>query len=345
MPYLIRISSLALIISLFCFTTTAQTIIKVEDNPYENLGRKIGFKEDKLKNITFNQIESLPDSVFRTGSSDIFNGGTNGSVWWMKLKFTNERDTKVYLVLDYGNIDHIDIFYRDSLNHVRHIRSGTFGNSKSRTIVATEYIIELPREIRGNIKEVYVRMQSVNTLLVPVKLVNGIVLTKALQFKYFWQIIYIGIAISLFLFNFLMLALTRDRLYSLYIIRIFTLFYVYVLAYLNGYAHFFGDLVSQLVLIHAHVFAAAGFIATISFNSRFLDLKKQMPGSTKFFNLLTFLWLCILIISLWDVRAYTNRITQGMVFISSVAMFYTSVQSIKRLKKGKNPFMICYALA
>src|SRR5690606_29648556 len=151
-------------------------------------------------------------------------------------------------------------------------------------------------EIRGNIKEVYVRMQSVNTLLVPVKLVNGIVLTKALQFKYFWQIIYIGIAISLFLFNFLMLALTRDRLYSLYIIRIFTLFYVYVLAYLNGYAHFFGDLVSQLVLIHAHVFAAAGFIASISFNSRFLDLKKQMPGSTKFFNLLTFLWLCILII-------------------------------------------------
>lgn len=340
---MIRISAFILLLSLLSFTTRAQ-IIKVENNPYENLGKKIGFKEDKLKNSKFDQIESLPDTAFRTGESAVFNGGTFGKVWWMKLKFTNSPDTKVYLVLDYGNIDHIDIYYRDSLNKIGHIRSGTFSNSESRTFVATEYIFELPREIRGSIKEVYVRLQAVNTLLVPVKLVDGIVLAKALHVKYVWQIIYIGIAISLFLFNFLMLVLTRDRLYGLYIVRILTLFYVYVLAYMNGYAHFFNDLFGQFVLIHAHVFAAIGFIATIYFNNQFLDLKTLMPKSIKFFNTLKFLWLCILILSLWDTREFTNRATQILMFFSSVAVLYTSVRVMQRPQKIKNPFLICYAL-
>lgn len=341
---LIKALFFVLLFLLFSFKTVAQTLIKVENNPYQNLGKKIAFWEDKSKSLSFDEVESLPDSSFHTGKNDIFNGGTFGKVWWMKLRYTNDYDTKVYLVLDYGNIDHLDIYYRDTLDKVGHIRSGTFSSSASRAFVATEYIFQLPEEIRGSTREIYVRLQTMNTLLVPVKLVDGLVLAKALHNKYVWQIIYIGIAISLFLFNFVMLLITKDRLYGLYIIRIFTLFYVYVLAYLNGYAHFFSDLVSQRILIHAQGVAAVGFIATIYLNRRFLGLKKHMPQSIMFFNLLTLLWLGILVLSLWDNREFTNKASQVLFFLSSVAFLYTSIRSIRRMRGAKDLFIICYVL-
>jgi hypothetical protein len=211
----LKASILSYILLLFWSAAVAQDIIKVEDNLYQNLGKKIGFVEDTLKNFNFQQVESMPNAVFQASKNDVFNGGTVGKVWWMKLKYTCNPDTKVYLVLDYGNIDHIDIYYRDNQNRIGHIKSGTFSDSSSRTFVASEYIFQLPEDIRGDIKDVYVRLHTVNTLLAPVKLVDGMVLAKALHVKYAWQIIYLGASISLFLFNLLMLILTRDRQYAL----------------------------------------------------------------------------------------------------------------------------------
>lgn len=341
---MIRSLSVFVSIILFISNATAQEIINVNRNAYENLGQKIAFKKDIKDNLDFKQVEGMPETAFQTGKNDIFNAGTKGDVWWMKMKYTTKPGSITYLVLDYGNIDYIDIYYRDKQDSVNHIRSGTFASSSSRAYLSTEYIFALPENIRGNVKQIYVRVKATNTLLLPVKLVNGMVLAKALHNKYFWQIIYIGVAISLFLFNLLMLVLTGDRLYGLYIIRIVTLFGLYVLAYLNGYAHLLGDALGRFILIHAHVFAAIGFIATIYFNSLFLNLRKYMPGSIKYFNVLSLLWLVILVVSLWDLRAYTNRIAHILVFSTSVLILYSSLTVMRKQSVKMNPFLVCYTV-
>jgi signal transduction histidine kinase len=261
----------------------------------------------------------------------------------MKIRYTHPDDIKPYLVLGYGNIDYIDIYYRDSLNIIRNIKSGTFSDTDSRAFLATEYIFQLP-SLKKSPKEIYVRLKAVNTLIVPLKIVDGITLAKALFNKYIWQILYLGITFSVFLFNLFMLFSTRDNLYSLYMIRIFFLFYLYVIAYLNGYSNFFPNAVNQFILVHAQALAAIGFIATILFNNLFLSVKEYMPRSLKWFNGLLFLWVLILIFSFWDTRVYTNSFAHILVFITSAFILINSIRIIRKMPVKKNPFIVCYAL-
>ena len=328
---------------LHLYSCCAQNIIDVKSNTYRNLGEDIAIKEDRLGELSFEEVESLPDSSFRLGKTKVFNGGTKGHVWWMKIRYTHPDDIRPYLVLGYGNIDYIDIYYRDSLNNVQNIKSGTFSNSNSRAFLASEYIFQLP-SLGKSPKEIYIRLKAVNTLIVPLKIVDGITLAKALFNKYFWQVFYLGITFSLFLFNLFMLFSTRDRLYILYMIRIFFLFYLYVIAYLTGYSNFFPSVVNKFILVHAQAFAAVGFIATILFNNLFLSVKEYMPKSLKWFNGLLFLWGVIFVFSFWDTRIYTNSFAHILIFITSASIFFNSIRIIKRMKNGKNPFIICYAL-
>jgi signal transduction histidine kinase len=117
-----------------------------------------------------------------------------------------------------------------------------------------------------------------------------------------------------------------------------------VLLYLNGYAHFFSDAASQFILVHAHTFIAVGFIATIYFNNQFLNLKKHLPKSIPFFNFLVFMWICLLVVSLWDTRSLTNRAAQILVFVNSIAVLYVSLRIGKKLRETKNPFVLCYII-
>lgn len=341
---MIRVVHLLIFILFFCCNSIAQPVINVKGNKYENLGKKVAFKEDGSGNLSFEQVEALPDSTFKLGKTEIFNGGTKGKVWWMKIKYDHPIDIIPYLVLEYGNIDSIDIYYRESANKIGHIKSGTFSNSSSRAFISTEYIFELPN-LKHSPKDIYVRLKAVNTLIVPIKLVDGATLAKSLLDRYIWQILYIGIAFSLFLFNMFLLFSSRDRLYGLYMVRILFLFYLYLVAYLNGYSNLLPDSVNQFILIHAQAFAAIGFIATILFNNLFLSVKEYMPKSLKWFNVLMFLWAVILIMSLWDTREITNSFAQILIFITSVAILFNSIRIIRKLPKNKkNPFIIFYAL-
>ena len=341
----IKSTFITIILSVFCSVCISQTIINPENTYYKNLGKSIAYIEDVNKNLTFNEVENLREQAFKLGKNDIFNGGTEGKVWWLKLKYIDNKNNTPYLIFDYGNIDNIDIYYRDTLRNIKHISSGTFSKSDSRAFLSAEYVFKLP-DVGGHIKHIYIRAHAVNTLILPIKLTTDNILASSILPKYIWELFYTGIAISLLLFNLFMLVSTKDRLYGLYVIRIFFLFCIYVVAYLNGYANFLDKHLSQLILIHAHAFAAIGYIATILLNNSFLELKKYLPLSKRFFDVLILSWIIILFISLWDTRHITNRIVHILVLITSLMTFYTSVSIIKVKKHRRNDtFIIFYILA
>lgn len=335
----------ATILFLFSFyISSAQKIINPDKTKYENLGTYIGFYEDTTKNATFEAIKQLPGHAFKYGENSIFNGGTVGKVWWGKLKYTHQGTKSPYIIFEYSSIDSLDIFYKNEKGEFLHVSSGTFSKKQARAIVSSEFIYRLPHA-NGETKEVYIRAKSINTLILPIKFVNGDTLTESLIKKYIWQILYVGITLSIFLFNIYMLISTKDSIYALYIVRIIFLFYLYLLAYLNGYANFFGNSVNRFVLVHAQAFAAIGFIATIYFNNRFLSLKTRIPNSIKWFNLLIILWLTLLILSFWDTRAYTNRAAHILLFITSVSIISTSFMMLKKTRrKIEDRFLIIYLL-
>ncbi len=336
----------ALIVTILSFNICiAQLVINADNTSYRNLGREITYLEDSTGNLTFEDVSNMPENLFSKGKDEIFNGGTAGKTFWIKLSYQQAKEFSPFLVLGYGNVDFIDIYYSDSQNNIKHIQSGTFKEKDTRAFETAEFIFEL-NDVGGNVKEIYIRAKSVNTLLLPIKLTDYITLSKALIKKYLSQLFYVGITFSIFLFYLLMYISTKKGVYGFYLLRIFFLFYLYILAYLNSYAHFFNIQVGKFVLIHAQAFAALGFIATIYFDRAFLHLKEKKIRNRKWSNILITSWLFLLLLSCWDTRFYTNRIVHVLLLATSVLILYNCIRTIQQTRNDtQNRYLTFYLIA
>jgi signal transduction histidine kinase len=322
-----------------------QTVVDGESSSYKNLGKSITYIEDKTAKLTFDEVSKLPDSAYAEGDSEIFNGGTSGKTWWIKLRYRQNNSNPHFLVLGYGNVDFLDIYYKDTNSRVKHIKSGTFVPKDTRAFESSEFVYEI-NNIGGEVKEIYIRAKSVNTLLLPIKLTNHTTLTRALISKYTAQLFYVGIAFSIFLFYVFMYTSTKKKVYGFYLLRIFFLFYVYVLAYLNGYAHFFNIKISEIILIHAQAFAALGFIGTIYFDRAFLTIKGKQIRNKNWTKVLIVSWLALLVLSAWDTRVFTNRLTHVLLLATSATIIFNCIRTIKQTKyKSEDRYLIYYLLA
>lgn len=322
----------------------AQPVIRVEKQTFVNIGKAGYFWQDTLETTSFEKVAQFKPECFSKGKSAIFNGGTSGKVWWMKLRFKNNNQTTPYLFIDYANIDSITVFYRDERGMINQVSAGMFNLKQNDNILGTGYVFPL-KQVKTPIGEVYVRMRAMNTLLVPVKLVTESVLNHALFKAHSVQPIYMGIALMILIFHVFMYVVTRSKLFALYIARIILLYFIVMVCYLQGYGLLLGPSIARFILVHAHFFIAAGYIATILFNSYFLKLKRQLPQLNKFFKVLMFGWGLILICSLWDARSITNVLTHVLFLLTSLLFLFSSIKVIIiRGYAKKNPLIWCYVL-
>ncbi|GGH06378.1 7TM-DISM domain-containing protein [Pedobacter zeae] len=325
----------------FC---VAQPLIQVEKQSFVNVGKAGYFWQDTLKTTSFEKVAQLKAEDFSKGRSAIFNGGSSGKVWWMKLRFTENSPTTPYLFIDYANIDTINVFYRDESGRVNQINAGMFNLKENDNILGTGFVFPL-KQVKTPVGEVYVRMRAMNTLLVPVKLVTESVLNHGLFKAHSVQPIYIGIALMIVIFHVFMFAVTRSKLFALYIARIILLYFIVMVCYLQGYGLLLGVPIARFILVHAHFFIAVGYLVTILFNSYFLKLKRQLPQLDKFFKALMFGWGLILICSLWDARILTNILTHVLFLFTSLLFLFSSVKVIiVRGYAKNNPLIWCYVL-
>lgn len=322
----------------------AQPVILVEKQSFINVGKAGYFWQDSLGTTPFYKVEQLKPQRFFKGQSPIFNGGTRGKVWWMKLRFYQTAKTQAYLFIDHASIDSISLFYRDTLGTVKQIRSGMFDLQHKESILGTGYVFPL-QQVKGPVGEIYLRAHAMNTLLLPVKLVTEPVLNRALIREYSMQFIYLGIALMILIFHIFMFIITRSKLFSLYIARVILLYFISMAFYLQGYGLLLGHQAAKFIFLHAYVFIALGYISTILFNNHFLKIKRQLPQLHKVFNWIIAGWCLIIFFSLWDMRTFNNVLTQVLFLLTSILFLYSSIKVIViRGYARKNPLIWCYVM-
>ncbi|WP_316827992.1 7TM-DISM domain-containing protein [Pedobacter miscanthi] len=320
----------------------AQPVIQVEKQSFVNVGKSGYYWQDTLGNTPFEQVEQFKTGQFSKGTSSIFNGGTSGKVWWMKLRFKRNSQTLPYLFIGYANIDSIRLYYRDMQGKINTINSGMFNLQKSDATLGTGYVFPL-QQVKAPVGDIYIRMRAMNTLLVPVKLVTESVLNHALIKDYSMQLIYVGIALMILIFHAFMYIVTRSKLFALYMARVILLYFIVMVCYLQGYGLLLGQQVAGFILVHAHFFIALGYICTILFNRYFLKLKRQLPQLNNVFTALMIGWGMIMICSLWDARSITNALTQVLFLLTSLLFLFSSTQVIIVRGYAKNNLLIwCY---
>ncbi|WP_041536975.1 sensor histidine kinase [Pseudopedobacter saltans] len=310
------------------------------------LVNKVYSYPDRAGNLTVDDIVSLPQNQFRLNKGQVFNGGTKGDIWWLKIVYENPGNASAYLVFGYGNVDYLDIYYKNTQNKWVHIRSGTFGDYSSRAILSTEFIHKLPDLSTAAGNNIYVKAKSVNTLILPVKMESEEALTSILINKYIKEGLCIGIATFIFFINIFMYSLTRRKEYIYYLLRVVFLFYLYEVLYFNAYSALIGDKFHQFILIYAQAFVALGFIFSIRFNNLFLNLKTNLPQAKKFFDVITFFWVALFCLTvIGDNRYFTNTFTHILLLVTSLAILISSFYIIirKNYKSGDN-FIGLYVL-
>lgn len=317
----------------------AQSVVNIDETAFSNLSNKVFFWKDQSAQHNIGFVQNLPDSTYRRSRSAIFNGGTSGDVWWMKIKFTNSLMNSPYLFLDYTNIDSIDVYYLDNFSQFKHIRSGIFGSNSSVKKFGTGFIFDL-QNVSGIVKTVYVRMRAKNTLLVPLKLLSENTLNNAMLKKYSIQLIYSGLALMMLIVHLFIYSATRSRLFALYIGRFFFLFFLGMVLYLQGYGILLGPEIGRFILRYAHVFVSIGYICSILFNNHFLKLKNRFPNAYLISNLLIALWLLLMITSIFSNLSITNKVTQTLTFFTSFLILFSSTQVILYKGYGKSFPMI-----
>lgn len=147
-------------------------------------------------------------------------------VW---LRFTLQNDSQaakmVYLSMSYISMDYWDVFIpRDG--GYRKIELGDqrpFGN---RDIVIGPYVTEL--QVKADEKlTYYLRAQSAGQMLVPVNLYTGKAYITSSNVRTGFSLLFIGVALGLFLFSLMLGIQTRDIIYIVYsnlvLMRIFQL--------------------------------------------------------------------------------------------------------------------------
>ncbi|MNW97988.1 7TMR-DISM extracellular 2 [compost metagenome] len=338
----------AIFIIVACFMVSglcvAQPVIKVEGQNFINLGQSAYFWRDSTGKTSFETVEKLSPAEFAPGKSPVFNGGTSGHAWWMKLRFSRKPGTIPYLFIDYASIDSLCLFYRDTLGNVQHVHSGMLGLKQNDAVLGTGYIFPL-QHTQAPVSEIYIRMQTMNTLLVPLKLITEPVLNRALTKEYSAQLIYMGIAVMILIFHLFMFVMTRSKLFALYMARVILLFFITMVCYLQGYGLMLSLPIARFIFLHAHFFIALGYICTILFNSYFLKLKRQLPLLHKIFKTLNIAWGLILVCSLWDARSITNALTQLLFLITSLLFLFSSIKVIVIRGYAKTaPFISFYVL-
>lgn len=331
-----------IIIIAFCLLSEcsyAQPVVNIDNAIFSNLGNKAFFWKDKSAKHNISYVQNLPDSAYIRTKSTIFNGGTSGDVWWMKIKFTNSSAKNPHLFIDYSNIDSIDLYYLDKFSKIKHVKSGIFGSKYNVKKFGTGFLFDL-QDVSSRAKILYVRMQTKNTLLVPLKLLSENTFNNAILKKYSIQIIYTGLAFMMLILHVFIYSATRSRLFALYIGRIFFLYFLGSVLYLQGYGVLLGPEISRFILRYAHLFVAIGYICTILFNNHFLKLKNRLPNAYLISNLLIALWIGIIIISIPSDLSISNKATHALTFLTSFLILFHSVQVIVYKGYGKSFPMI-----
>jgi signal transduction histidine kinase len=297
-----------------------------------NLGKHISYFEDKSAQLTLDRIQILSKKgQFKKGQTEILNFGNTKSAFWIKIDYISSATNRDYLVLDIPNIDHID-FYTNTETGIVHRTAGSIVRSIPGVIATNNYIFDLPAQTHTP-TTLWLKLKTNNILIVPIKIVSSDNFIPGKSIKNNLQIIYLGILLTLLLFNFFLYFSLKDSTYLYYSLYVFSLG-IYMVMYLRGYSYLFGQDARILLNHYPHAFLAISIIASILFSKKFLNLKnvsKLLVCACNFLLLCSIVMLCASIAGFKSIASHMAQV----VTMAGAVILWTS--GLIAYKKGHKP--------
>nr|WP_121273329.1 sensor histidine kinase [Pedobacter schmidteae] len=326
----------------FNFYASAQVINLDSNLNYRNLGKSISYFEDKGANLNLEQIQSLSKKgQFKYGKTEILNLGNTKSAFWLRVDYTSNETKTNYLLLDVPNIEHIDC-YTHTDQGILHLKAGSILPSGAGVITTNNFIFELPIQPKNlTVKTLWLRLKTNNILIVPVKMATSENFVQGKSVKNSLEIIYIGILLTLFVFNIFLYFSIKDKTYLYYSLYVFSLA-VYVVTYLRGYSYLLGTDFRIFINLYPHVFLSISIIASILFSQKFLNLKSLTSIWSKAYNLLIICSLLMFVTSLCGFKSISAALAQLISIVASVILWTSGVAAYRNGHKPAKYYILAW---
>ncbi|RZM26788.1 MAG: GHKL domain-containing protein [Pedobacter sp.] len=338
-----RAKAILLFAFLLCFFAASAQGIKSSLNfDYRNLGKQLTYFEDTSATLTLVQIKAIAkEGKFIPGKQEILNLGNTKSAFWIKLENLADYEGQNYLIVDAPNIEHIDCYIPLAGNKVQHLQTGSLSRPVKDVTIESNFVFKLPPAQEAVKAPIYLRVQTRNILLVPIKLATPDAIMKGKAIKDRIEYIYIGVLVSLLLFNLFLYFSLKDITYLYYTMYVFSLS-LYLLVYIRGYGFLFGDDLRILFSYHPHVFLSLSMMASLLFCRKFLNLQQTVPAMVKLYYALGVLAVVLLFTSLFGYKSVSASIAQVMTVTLSIVVWISGVIAYRRGHKPAKWYIIAW---
>lgn len=177
--------------------------------------------EDPGGQLTLAEVQQ-PDQTARFASglarADGFNFGITPSAWWFRITLANPGDAPIERLLEvaYARLSHLALYGVGPDGSVHRVETGGATPFASRPYAHRFFVFPLRLEARSE-RTYYLRVQSLTAFIVPLRLWEPSAFHAYERNDYTAQAWYLGMATAMVLFNFLIFAWTRERIYLFYV--------------------------------------------------------------------------------------------------------------------------------
>lgn len=265
-------------------------------------------------------------------------GITNAAAWVHASYSSKER---TYLIVEFANIDSISLYYYQD-GKLKTISSGSHTPLANKRFNIPGFCFELPPS-NGEPKDFWVRIRSGNAVIIPLALATPDGLPRSFYGLYLVELIYAGIVLALFCYNFCLAWWIKTISYRYYLCYL-PCFVGFVLLYLRGFHVFMGQTLSHFINMNGISFVAVTYMFAILFSTSFLDAKKHTPKLRKaLFILIGLLWIPV-IFNLAGYRPGAIRILEICSFLLPFSFIYMAIVALRKKYKAAIYFLIAWSV-
>lgn len=243
-----------------------------KDREGQYIGKNISIFKDHTKQLTFEEVRNQPD-LFKENKQEVPNLGVEDVNNWIHFSIKNESDIEDLIVnLSQTNINEV-VFYSLRNGVVDSLDVNYESHSAKLAYPHQFFLFELPLK-KGEEITCYLKLYSNTQLSAPISIYSNKGLFKTLLKSDVFSAVYIGLMLSMILYNIFLYFSTREAHYYVYVSYIFwvTVAQLAILGLLAPLFSIDNDWVSERLLTFS---GAMSGIAAIFFVKSFLQTAKE----------------------------------------------------------------------
>lgn len=295
------------------FAQNPSTIILTNSSDILTVGKQVYYLEDVEGKMTIEEIlKAKNQALFKKNETDVINFGNTLSTFWFRIEIDSRQVPHTYLEIGNSMLDHVWFFVAEN-NHYVVRKAGASLPTSVKEVAVNSILFAIPDS--SNKQTYYLKIKSNYPIEVPISVGNLRPLMERQNAKNIAFSLYMGLMLSMALYNLFVYFLVRDRVYVIYSLFTFmiALFYLHLKGYmfhlvwgnmphLNAYTPAYSSVVTILMSLFANLF---------------LNTRQYTPyfykGSYLFYALFSF---CIILNISGDYLISANLSQLGAMFLS-----------------------------